>query len=640
MTRPREAVLLAACRDLRRTVDAHAEREAPLLERIPEAARPSARNLLHYLALRSRELRPLQRALARIGLSSLGRSESHVRATLDAVIQTLERLEGREPADPGGIEFEDGEARLAANAEALLGPAPEGRGVRIMVTLPSAAATDPRWADDLIAAGMDLARINAAHDDVDAWDAMADHVRSAAERHGRPCRILFDLGGPKLRTGPAAPGPAVLRFKPRRDARGSAVAPARILVHAEASAPADTVGSDGALPVDEAIATGAAPGDELAIRDVRGRRRTLRVVERVTPDAVVAEAWQSGRVEGGTAIRWSRDDATIGTGNVGTLPPIDEPLVLRVGDRLWLHAEPIPARPPEIDDTGRVLRPAHLGSTLGTALASVREGEPVWFDDGSIGTRVVERDGDRLLLEVEQADPSGARLKADKGINLPDTDLELARLTDQDLEDLDFAVRRADLVGMSFVERPADVARLVDELQTRSAPQLGVVLKIETRRAFEALPRMLLTGLRSPPLGVMVARGDLAVEVGFARLAEVQEEILWLCEAAHVPVIWATQVLETLAKTGRPSRAEVSDAALGVRAECVMLNKGPHIATAVRFLDDVLSRMRGHVAKKSPLLRRLHVATTDDLLLHPPGTRIPRHADGASAPVAEDHLRL
>ena len=59
-------------------------------------------------------------------------------------------------------------------------------------------------------------------------------------------------------------------------------------------------------------------------------------------------------------------------------------------------------------------------------------------------------------------------------------------------------------------------------------------------------------------------------------MAEVQEEILWICEAAHVPVIWATQVLETLAKEGMPSRAEITDAAMGHRAECVMLNKGPH----------------------------------------------------------------
>jgi pyruvate kinase len=106
----------------------------------------------------------------------------------------------------------------------------------------------------------------------------------------------------------------------------------------------------------------------------------------------------------------------------------------------------------------------------------------------------------------------------------------------------------------------------------------------------------------------MIARGDLAVECGYERLAEVQEEILWICEAAHLPVVWATQVLENLARTGRPSRAEVTDAAMGVRAECVMLNKGPHVVEAVRALDDILKRMQAHQSKKRTLLRPLHVA--------------------------------
>lgn len=96
------------------------------------------------------------------------------------------------------------------------------------------------------------------------------------------------------------------------------------------------------------------------------------------------------------------------------------------------------------------------------------------------------------------------------------------------------------------------------------------------------------------------------VEVGYERLAELQEEILWLCEAAHLPVIWATQVLEQLAKSGLPSRAEISDAAMGERAECVMLNKGPHIDEAVVVLDDILCRMAEHHYKKNALLRQLH----------------------------------
>jgi pyruvate kinase len=123
--------------------------------------------------------------------------------------------------------------------------------------------------------------------------------------------------------------------------------------------------------------------------------------------------------------------------------------------------------------------------------------------------------------------------------------------------------------------------------------------------AFENLPELLLTAMRSEVVGVMIARGDLAVEVGFERLAEVQEEIMWACEAAHIPVIWATQVLDSLARTGQASRAEVTDAAMAVRAECVMLNKGPHITDAIGVLDSILTRMQSHHQKKRSLLRRL-----------------------------------
>jgi pyruvate kinase len=106
----------------------------------------------------------------------------------------------------------------------------------------------------------------------------------------------------------------------------------------------------------------------------------------------------------------------------------------------------------------------------------------------------------------------------------------------------------------------------------------------------------------------MIARGDLAVEVGWERLAEIQEEILWFCEAAHLPVVWATQVLESMTKTGQPSRAEITDAAFSEGAECVMLNKGPHVVEAVEALDDILGRMASHREKKSAMLRRLRVA--------------------------------
>jgi hypothetical protein len=164
-------------------------------------------------------------------------------------------------------------------------------------------------------------------------------------------------------------------------------------------------------------------------------------------------------------------------------------------------------------------------------------------------------------VEITERAPQGVRLRAEKGINLPDTDIKTSALTDKDLADLVQIANHMDMVALSFLRGPQGVDRLREELGRLGASNLGVVLKIEKRQAFESLPRILLARLKTPPVGVMIARGDLAVEVGFERLSEVQQEILWLCEAAHVPVIWATQIQGGMAKKGAPARAEVSDAA-------------------------------------------------------------------------------
>jgi pyruvate kinase len=164
------------------------------------------------------------------------------------------------------------------------------------------------------------------------------------------------------------------------------------------------------------------------------------------------------------------------------------------------------------------------------------------------------------------------------------------------------------------VQEAKDVQHLLAQLQELGGEHVGLVLKIETLKGFENLPGLMLAAMAAPAAGVMIARGDLAVECGYERMAEVQEEILWCSEAAHMPVIWATQVLETLAKSGMPSRAEISDAGMGVRAECVMLNKGPYITDAIRMLDDILRRMAGHQTKKTSLLRALRSWGSDESL--------------------------
>jgi len=233
----------------------------------------------------------------------------------------------------------------------------------------------------------------------------------------------------------------------------------------------------------------------------------------------------------------------------------------------------------------------------------------IWCDDGKTGGIVERRERDRLHVRITRTPVRGPRLRNEKGINLPDTALRLPAITDKDRADLTFVYDHADMVALSFVNSVEDVRELRAILTQRGAEQPAIVLKIETRRGFENLPAMLLEAMKAPRCAVMIARGDRAVECGFERMAEVQEEILWLCEAAHVPVIWATQVLESLAKDGMPSRAEVTDAAMANRAECVMLNKGPYILQAVQVLDDILRRMRGHQTKKTSMLRELRLVS-------------------------------
>lgn len=456
-----------------------------LEDRSPEA-RVSARNLLHYLALRAHDIRPLQDRLAGVGLSSLGRCEPHVLWSVDAVLAMLAAATpGASPVrDGSGPTQDEGRALLEGHTARLLGPAPAGRAARIMVTLDRDAASDVGFLRRLIESGTNLVRINCAHDDASAWEEMVRGVRAASREAGRPCLVHMDLAGPKLRTGPIA-----------------------------------------------------------------------------------------------------------------------APLRLFVDDVLLLTRSQEPGRPAEGEGASK--RPARLACSLPQALDGVRVGDPVWFDDGKLGGVAERVDGDGVLVRVVHASAKGHSLEADDGINLPDSEIAICALTSKDYEDLSFVARHADLVGLSFVQRVEDVREIEARLEALGAPGMGLVLKIETRRAFEALPTLLLDVLGRRPIGVMIARGDLAIEVGYERLAEVQEEILWICEAAHVPVIWATQVLERLAKKGMPTRAEVTDAAMAERAECVMLNKGPYIVEAARMLDDILRRMESHQHKKRPTLRPL-----------------------------------
>lgn len=481
------AALLAALESLRDEVVQEGRETCRLWPQVEQRAfRISSMNLANYLALRRRDLRAVQAALMRLGLSSLGRSEGRVVSNLDAVIATLRAVVGRGPVQhPGARAFFRGMRLLENHARVALGPSPEHRRVRIMVTLPTEAATDYGLVRTLVARGMNVARLNAAHDGPEAWAAMSANVRRASAETGKPCKLMLDLGGPKVRI--------------------------------------EAIGYD---------------------PDKRFKRGEVLLMTRATPGESKEYPYQLSCAEPAILDQVNRDAS-------------------------------------------------------------------VWFDDGSLGARVEQIVPEGLVLRVTQVEPKGARLRAEKGINFPDTDLKLAPLTDKDRQDLGFALdpeHRIEILGYSFVQDPADIELLQAELRQRigeRARQIVLCAKIETPRAVRNLPDLIMQAASVQPFAVMIARGDLAVELGFVRMAEMQEEILWLCEAAHVPVIWATQVLENFVKKGLPSRAEMTDAAMSERAECVMLNKGPYIAEAVTVLDDVLVRMQEHQFKKTPQLRAL-----------------------------------
>ena len=585
--------------------------QAEALAGIQEQQRESARNLIHYLALRDKDRRPLQEQLARRGLSSLGRSEAHVLATLEAVLSVLRALTGSagpEEATSPALGFDAGLATLERHTGALLGAASDGRDVRIMVTMPSEAAGDYALVRDLLVAGMDCMRINCAHDDAAAWRAMIANLRRAEAEAGRTCRVYMDLAGPKLRTGPLAPGPAVIKWRPRRDAYGRVTAPARIwLTAAERPSPPPEA-ADAILPMPGSWLARLRGGDTITFRDARRARRSLRVAKEVE-GGWWAECEKTAYVTPALPLRLrAQDGGKDEEVPIGDLPATERPIVLHAGETLLLTRELRPGRPAAYDPQGAQLSPAAIGCTLPQAFADVRVGERIWLDDGKIGGTIRAVDADRIEVAITQAAEKGSKLRADKGINLPDTDLHLPALTEQDLRNLPFVAAHADVVGYSFVRTPEDVAALQARLAALGAGSLGIVLKIETRASFEALPSLLLAAMRGPCAGVMIARGDLAVECGYERMAELQEEILCVAEAGHMPVVWATQVLEGLAQRGVPSRAEISDAAMGERAECVMLNKGPYMVEAVRALDSILRRMQGHQSKKSAMLRGLRLA--------------------------------
>lgn len=576
----------------------------------------SATNLAAYIGLRRHDVRHLQARLASLGLSSLGRCEAHVLATLDSVLHLLKVMAG------GALEAEtlaltsaamkDISCVLNHHTNRLLGPPPAHRWSRIMVTLPGEAASDYLFVRELVLRGMDCARINCAHDNLAAWLRMVQFVRQAKQETGRACKILMDLAGPKLRTGPVIPGPAVIHIKPKRDKEGNVIQPACAVLDGSGRAgqPAERDGlgrrMQARIGVGAEWQAGLKAGDVVHFSDLRGKPRKMLVQERLSQHEIRVLCDEGAYLTPDLELVHGHLDKHPARTRVGPIDAPPQPIMLQKDDALHLTREPIPGEPAQEDEDGRTISSAHISCAQPEIFASLLPGQRVWIDDGHIGALVESVSDEGALLRITHARTDGEKLNPGKGLNFPDSDLKLPALTGKDLADLDFVAVHADMVGYSFVQSAENMEQLIAALAERDGKKLGIVAKIETRKALQNLPEIIIRGAGQHPFGVMIARGDLAMEIGRERLAEIQEEILWLCEAAHVPVIWATQVLEGLVKQNSPSRAEFTDAAMAERAECVMLNKGPFVLDAIAALDNVVERMQGHQHKKTAQLRALH----------------------------------
>lgn len=458
-----------------------------------KAFKASAKNLSYYLALRNRDINQLQIDLIPWGLSSLGRLESKTLVTLDAVIATLHDVidDEMDHEHPDPKEFDVGRKRLQKNTKKIFGKKPKNRTTRIMVTMPNEAIDNSDFVYDLIKEGMNVARINCAHNTPEDWEKIITNIRDHSEKLDKDVRILMDIAGPKIRTD---------------------------WVYSHLSKP---------------------------------------------------------KVKPGDKIRITRD--------FKNLPK------------------------PDVNFTA--------GCDLDVIYEQIELEQPVLYDDGNIEAIVSEIMENEFILEVTKTKGSSKRVKAEKGLNFPNNTFTFDSLNEKDKRDIEFACHHGDIIGCSFVNRGRDIQIIQEEIEKvlgKESKSMSLMAKIETVRATKNLPEMIFTAASKNPFSVMIARGDLAAESGYIDLAALQQEIMWISEAGDIPVVWATEVLDTLVSDGIPTRSEVTDAAEGTRADCVMLNKGDYIIEGVNMLDRIIERMEPVQYKKTPILRKLNFKNVTD----------------------------
>ena len=583
---------------LLKTLEKQEDKHHRISQKLSPVHRKGWRNMLHYKTLRSQDIRPLQKKLGYLGISRFGNAEAHIRSS---ILQSKRLLEG---FNPKGLKpnhhlersIRESKELLKQNTQLLFGPSDQKRRVRVMVTLGPQAIQSYPYVEDLVRKGMDCARINCAHDEEKDWLRMIDHIRQAEEVTGKKVRIAMDLAGPKIRTGSIQPGPEVIKVGVQKNQKGEVIEKARVTL---VKGSLETI-PPGVLPVESTAPLGQIPAGTLfRVRDARGKKRTW-VVRDVHSDRLVVEVSKNTYIESGSELRSKEASVSL---RIGKLPAQEIGVQLVQGDYFHLTGPDQIGRNAVLDEDGKTLVHAQLNCQYPGILKNTRVGERVVFDDGKLEALIREKREDCLVLEVIRAREKGIKIRAEKGIAFPDTTHSHWGLTEKDRQDLPFVVRHADMVNASFINSPKDVRVLREAIDAFDLHRpLAMVLKIETKTAYDLLFEILTEAMGLPSVGVMIARGDLAVETGWASIGRVQEEIVSLCAAGRIPVIWATQVLENHAKTGVPSRSEITDAVMGLKAECVMLNKGPFLLETLDFLNGLLTEMEEMHEKRERML--------------------------------------
>ena len=573
-------------------------------------------NLLCYLVLREQNLSDLQIRLAGEGLASLAMSEGNVLVSIEQVLKHF----GIKPVNTSSlckIDPQSGRLLLTIRNELMFGLMPEERRTHIMVTLDSSDIYQHELIEQLLENGMSIARINCAHNTAREWKLIVETLRGVEEQaihkgkriEGRRCKILMDLGGPKIRTGPMELKVRPLQISSPKDIHGRPMRLVEGFLDTEARE-TEVLNLEGATSSSFVVAISKIKygglgslriGQKITFKDARdGRPRFLTVLERISPTRVRIGLEHTAFLKGGIKLECQTNDSDNDSKcsfTVGVTKPRPTEISVESGNIIHLY------RDTRLGHSGGDSNrsgddPAGISCTHPQILNQVKVGHRVFIDDGKI--EAVVRSSKEEYLELEIVSPHGmiAKIGANKGMNFPDSGIKTPALTQEDIKNLDFIVRHADMVGLSFVHGPQDIYDLHKELTKLNHADIGIVAKIETSDSVHNLAGTLIAGLGLAKFAILIARGDLAVEVGFENLAFIQEDILCLCEAAHVPVILATQILESLTESGLRNRPEIADALImGRRADCVMLSNGPNILEAVRTLARLLSSGERYLIK-------------------------------------------